>query len=66
MDNFNIPMGAYDLAQVADLIGIYILDTLGHIVKLEQVGLHWDDRIIFIPDSNGHKTSKIQKGHLNY
>ena len=48
-------------AQVADLIGIYILDTLGRIVNLEQVELYWDDGIIFIPDSNGPKTSNIQK-----
>ena len=39
VDNFGVPMGAYDSAQVADLIGIYILDTLGCIVYLEQVGL---------------------------
>ena len=32
VDNFDIPMGAYSLAQVADLIGIYILDMLGCIV----------------------------------
>ena len=52
-------MGTYDLAQVDDLIGIYILDTLGHIVNLKQVGLYQDDGIIFIPDSNDTKTSKI-------
>ena len=39
VDNFDITMGAYDSAQVADLVGIYILDTLGRIVNLEQVGL---------------------------
>ena len=39
VDNFDVPMGAYDSAQVADLVGIYILDTLGRIVNLEQVGL---------------------------
>ena len=39
MDYFDISMGAYDSSQVADLIGIYILDMLGHIVNLEQVGL---------------------------
>ena len=33
-------MGAYNSAQVADLVGIYILDTLGRIVNLEQVGLY--------------------------
>ena len=53
-------MGAYDSAQVADLIGIYILDTLGRIINLEQVGLYRDDGIIFIPDNNGPKTSNIQ------
>ena len=60
-DNFDVPMDIYDSAQVADSIGIYVLDTLGHIVNLEQVGLYRDDKIIFIPDSNGLKTSKIQK-----
>ena len=61
VDNFDVPMGAYDSAQVADLAGIYILDTLGRIVNLEQVGLYRDDGIIYIPDSNGPKTSSIQK-----
>ena len=61
VDNFDVLMGAYDLAQVADLIGIYILYTLGRIVNLEQVELYQDDGIIFIPDSNSPKTSKIQK-----
>ena len=60
VDNFNVPMGTYDSAQVADLIRIYILDTLGRIVNLKQVGLYWDDGIIFFLDSNGRKTSKIQ------
>ena len=61
LDNFNVPMGTYDSAQVADLIGIYILDMLDCIVNLEHMELYQDDRIIFIPDSNGPKTSKIQK-----
>ena len=34
-------MGAYDSAQVADLVGIYILDTLGRIVNSQQVGLYY-------------------------
>ena len=61
-DNFDIHVGAYNSAQVADLIGIYILDTLGCIVNLEQMGLWaWDDGIIFVLDSKGPKTSKIYK-----
>ena len=54
-------MGAYDSAQVADLVGIYIQDTLGRIVNSEQVGFYRFDGIIYIPDSNGPKTSSIQK-----
>ena len=61
VDNFDVPMGAYDSAQVADLVGIYILDTLGRIVNSQQVGLRRDDGIIYIPDSNGPKTASIQK-----
>ena len=61
VDNFDVPMWAYDLAQVTYLVEIYILDTLGRIVDLEQVGLYRDDGIIFIPNCNGPKTSNIQK-----
>ena len=61
VDNFDIPMGAYDSVNVADLIGISILDMLGRIVNLEQVGLYWNDGIIFISNSNGPKTFNIQK-----
>ena len=54
-------MGAYDTAQAADFVGMYILDTLGRIFDFEQVGLYRDDGTFFIPDSNGPKISNIQK-----
>ena len=70
VDNFDIPMSAYNLAQVADLIGIYISDTLGRIVNLDQVELYRDDRIFAVPDSNRPKTPlKYRRRlleHLNY
>ena len=66
VDNFDVPMGAYDSAQVSDLIGIYILNTLGRIVNLEQVGLYQDDGIILILNSNGLKYRRTLLGHLNY
>ena len=28
LDNFDIPMGGYDFAQIADLLGLYISNTL--------------------------------------
>lgn len=59
-DNFDVPMGAYDSAQVADLVCIYILDTLSRIVNPKQIGLYRDDGLLFISNSNGPLTSKIQ------
>ena len=59
VDNFDVPMGAYNSALIADLIGIYILETLGRIVNLEQMGPYRDDGIIFIPSSNVPETSKV-------
>ena len=42
---------------------------LGRIINLNQVGLYRDDGLIFIPDSNDPKTSKIHLkslGHSGY
>ena len=48
-------------ARIADLVGIYILDTLSRIVQPSQIGLYRDDGILVIPDSNGPMASSIQK-----
>ena len=60
-NNFDVPMGAYDSAQIADLVDIYIIDTLGTIIDKEQIGIYKDDGLIHITNSNGPKTSKVQK-----
>ena len=40
---------------------IYILDTFGRILNVSHICLYGDQRLFFIPDNNGPKTSKIQK-----
>ena len=60
-DNFDVPMGGYDSAQKADLVGLYILNTLSRIVDPIQIGLYRNDSILYIPNSNGPKCSSIQK-----
>ena len=52
-------------AQIADLIDIYIIDTLGSIIDKEQVGIYKDDGLIHIPNSNGPKSSQLQKQITN-
>ena len=48
-DNFDVTIGSFDSAQVADLVGIYILDTLGRITNLNSIVIYQDDGLIFIP-----------------
>ena len=60
-ENFDVPMGGYDSSQIADLVGLYILDTLSRIVSPEQMGLYDNDGIIYIPNSDGPNSSRIQK-----
>ena len=60
-ENFDVHMGGYDSSQIADLVGLYILDTLSRIVNPEQIGLYHNDEIIYIPNSNGSNSSRIQK-----
>ena len=56
LDNFDIPMGGYDSSQIADLVGLYILNILTRIISPEQLGLYRIDGLIYGPNS-----SSIQK-----
>lgn len=60
-NNFDVPLGAYNSAQIVDLVGIYILNTLSRIISYNQVGLYRDDRLIVIPNNNGPLSFKLQK-----
>ena len=61
LDNFDVPMRGYDSAQIADFVGLYILNTLCWIVNPIQIGLYHDDGILYIPNSDGPKVSCMQK-----
>ena len=54
-------MGGYDSAQIADLVGLYILDTLNRIDDPIQLGLYHDDGILHLPHRDTPKCSSIQK-----
>ena len=61
LDNFDVPIvGGYDSSQIADLVGLYILNILTRIISPEQLGLYYDDGLIYIPNSNGPICSNIQ------
>ena len=37
LDNFDVPIGEYNSAQIADLMGLYISDTLCRIVDTHSI-----------------------------
>ena len=55
--------GGYDIwvssdsTQIADLVSLYILDTLSRIANFCNIGIYQDDGIISIPNCNGPLTS---------
>ena len=61
LENFDVPMGGYDSSQIADLVGLYILNMLTRIISHQQACLYRDDGLIYIPNSNGPLSSSIQK-----
>ena len=54
-------MGGYDFSQIADLVGLYILNMLTRIISPQQLCLYHNDGLLYMPNSNGPLSSSIQK-----
>ena len=55
------PWGDMTISQIADLVGLYILNVLNRFINSDHVGLYRDDGLMYIPNSNGPNSSSIQK-----
>ena len=49
-ENFDVTMGAYDGAEVAELTGLYILEKMKKIIKPTNIGLYRDDGLAVYKD----------------
>ena len=58
---FDVTMGAYDGAEVCELVGLYLLSKIHKIIPISYIGLYRDDGLAIIPNANGPKLDKIQK-----
>ena len=54
-------MAGYDSSQIADLVGLYILNMLTRSISRQQLGLIPDDGLLYIPNNNRSLCSSIQK-----
>ena len=60
-DTFDVTMGAYDGAEVCELVGSYILHQLGSKYKKENLGLYRDDGLAIFENISGPEAERIKK-----
>ena len=59
-ENFDVTMGAYDGAEVAELTGLYILEKMKKIIKPTNIGLYRDDGLAVVQGS-GPEIERMRK-----
>ena len=69
-DNFDVPMGSYDGAEICELVGLYILHKLTNgkeaVFEKEKVGLYRDDGLAIIKiNQSGRTAERTIKPKLN-
>ena len=60
-DLFDVSMGAYDGAEVCELIGIFLLNLLGRQYDTKNIGLYRDDGLSIFKNCSGPQMEKIKK-----
>ena len=60
-EEFDVPVGCFDGAEVCDLVGIYSLNLLKTIIRKENVGLYRDDGLGIIRNSSGPEIDRMRK-----
>ena len=62
--SFDVTMGSFDIAELCELIGIYIQSLLTDSIKLitkENIGLYQDDGLILLRSTNSQQTDRLRK-----
>ena len=60
-DCFDVTMGSFDGAEVCELVGLFILNSLSEIIDKNHSGLYRDDGLIVQQNKNGHELDQSRK-----
>ena len=60
-DNFDVTMGAFDGAEVCEIVGTYLLSLLGEKYNPSEIGLYRDDGLSVFKDISGPDAERIKK-----
>ena len=58
---FDVTMGAYDGAEVCEIVGLYLLSLLSTISSKQNIGLYRDDGLAVFKNISGPQSEKIKK-----
>ena len=58
---FDVTMGAYDGAEICELVGTYLLSLLGQKCNKENIGLYRDDGLAILKKLSGPETERMKK-----
>ena len=59
-DLFNVVMGAYDGAEVCELAGTFLLETISEIFNTSNIGLYRDDGLSIFRNKSVTQLEKIK------
>lgn len=60
-ESFDVTMGAYDGAEVCELVGIYLQSILSQKIDKNNIGLYRDDGLALIRNVSGPETERLKK-----
>ena len=60
-EDFDVPMGCYDGAEICELVGAYILSKVDPIIDKENVGLYRDDGVGIVRNLSGSEIDRKRK-----
>ena len=61
MGSFDVTMGSFDGAEVCELVGLYVLNSLVKRFEKENIGLYRDDGLALIKGTSGRVADKVRK-----
>ena len=60
-EEFDVPMGCFDGAEICELVGIYNLHQLKSVMRKENVGLYRDDGLGILRNLSGPEVERMRK-----
>ena len=60
-EDFDVTMGSYDGAEICELVGLFLLSKLNHILGVDKAGLYRDDGLCCFQRLSGPQLERMKK-----